>query len=199
MEMILFVAAVLAILWWRFPQIISASLKPTYRCIFKKNIVVPERDFHESVGLIMRGGVCDLTKVVDLPFPPQIGMSLSDFTELSILSPEDKSYVDGMKFESGKIEDLNWKHDRRVFECIIADYELSGKAELGAVLAKHVVGGWSVKGSISISITKDAIDEFLATWLKRIEDKENETHQPLPVDRKELNRVHVILRHSDSR
>ena len=169
-------------------------MSPTYRCVVTKNIIVPQKDW--SWGLATSGGIFELAKVVDLPFPPQIGMSLSEFTELAVLSPKDGSYVDGLKFHSGRIENINWNNDRKQFECMVAAHELSSIDELGVMLVKHVVGGWSADRYAPDSIANNAIRASLERWLREIDDRERGTHQSLTADREQLDRAHKILRHS---
>jgi hypothetical protein len=172
-------------------RLISVNLRPTYRCVLKKDIIIPRKDI-QGLALAIIDGTYNLTKSVDLPFPPQIGMSLSDFTQLDILSPSDKSYVDGTRFDSGRIENINWNHNWKQFECTVGAHELPDIEELGVTLIKHIVGGWKLEQERDPT-ADNAIDAFLARWRQEIEHIEREKQQSLDIDRRELDRAHKIL------
>jgi hypothetical protein len=161
----------------------SKEKEPMLSCIIMKNIIVPQKDW-SSAGMAVISGTFDLTRSVELPFPPQIGMSISD-------TISHMGYTTA--FHSGKIENINWHNVSHRFECTVAAHELSSIEELGAILIRHIAfGGWSFGQKWNRNAT-NAIKAHLARWQQEIADLEREGHRSFDVDREMLSKAHKFF------
>ncbi|MDX2028763.1 MAG: hypothetical protein SFW62_09040 [Alphaproteobacteria bacterium] len=179
--------------WLERYLLVHRNTGPHYICLFEKRIQVPQNDGEKNIALLFSGGIVKLNRRIDLPFPPQIGMSVSDFIEFPSQAKNTES-VDGVNFISGPIESVHWNNTWKRFECNVAPTQLSDKSELGSAIIKHMLDGW--KSPPSDSVGARAIGEFLTQCRAEIENKEKETGNQLEVDREWVEKVQKIYRNA---
>lgn len=87
-----------------------------------------------------------------LPFPPYVGMSVSD--DFSPIDPSewDKKDHEFGNFYSGQIEKVHWNNVSKSFDCEVTPLYLnnytgmSEEKRLGAVIANREQCGWKIDG-----------------------------------------------------
>lgn len=188
METLLLTIVALMILWW-LPQLIKKTISPLYNCILEKNIELPENVVPEEYKIPFMFGI-ELKKKVALPFPPQIGMSISEFVD--VLPPKNKNDMDGksVKFISENIERIHWDNSNKVFTCSVTTHKLSQEKELGLILAGALSRGWKLSNDGAIDIIKDS----LSRWETEILRKESVDGKTLDADREYLNEIREIIK-----
>ena len=93
---------VVLMLVWALPHRILKAIKksgPRYQCVFEKNIQIPKDLFPEKYRVLFAFGTT-LKKRVNLPFPPQQGMSVSEFVDLPITTKNiEEDDIDSVYFD----------------------------------------------------------------------------------------------------
>lgn len=163
-----------------------------YKCILTKKVHCPHHRSDNAFVAALQGiKGCDFqfTKIIILPFVPQIGMTIQEYTEIPALLPKDKSYIDGVNFKE-KIEALTWRDG--VFDCETKDHNVGDKDDLGIEVLKLMKEGWTIWGSNLSDEATDAVEDFFKRWEDEIERLEQSSETPLEVDRDELHKIREI-------
>ena len=120
-----------------------------YICFFRMDIYSAKSDGYDRPEVRLKQKATNIV----LPFPPYIGMSVSDdFSAIDPLDLDTKDRDFGY-FYSGKIEKVHWNNDSKSFDCEVTPLYLnnyytgmSEEKRLGAVIANHEQNGWKIDG-----------------------------------------------------
>jgi len=115
----------------------TKSLKRSYVCVFRKEIYGVDDDVMPVVTLRQK------PKDVILPFPPYVGLSVSD----GILHRENREDKEYTEFYSGKIEKIYWNNAANIFTCEVASLKIERLDILGGVIDNYERhDGWIIDG-----------------------------------------------------
>lgn len=165
---------------------------PRYLCIIEKrfplpNCETPELETNKITPFsysLAELNEPKLIRKIYLPFPPQIGMEVSDVFELPNIRSK-KEERETRTFTSGKLEQVRWDNNR--FVCGTAAHQVDELSNYGNTILAFIRIGWKATclGSFGEDRARDALNAFEIS-MKATETKKGEA---LLVDKEILDDI----------
>ncbi len=127
-------AYIAASVWEITKKVAEAKVRPVYRCKFERTVIPYGKDSEHSPGSVRLVAAQDF---IELPFPPYIGLEISD--DLEKVKYDERR---DMPFYSGKIINVQWNNFASVFFCKAEPHMMAEGNVLAAVLHMHIRQGW---------------------------------------------------------
>lgn len=164
-----------------------------YQCVFIKKIHSVHCRSDDPAVAAFQGEACPelkFTKIIFLPFVPQIGMTIQEYIEIPSISPKDKSYSDGITFKE-KIDSLSWGEG--VFCCEAEEMYIGENDNFAAEILCLIKSGWIMMGrGAAADKARDAAQGFIKGWNSNIQELKSEELRER--EEEELRRIKEICK-----